>query len=108
MSNEEGEVDRHHSPPKRPLSLSLDISRPSKLLKSEPPRVPDEQSEVAMGQRNHGLQRYLVAVEYVGTRFSGSQKQLACRTVVGVLEVCTKLCDNMLLDGNLNYLEVTF
>ncbi|KAK1324125.1 hypothetical protein QJS10_CPA02g00754 [Acorus calamus] len=31
-------------------------------------------------------QRYLVAVEYVGTRFSGSQQQPNCRTVVGVLQ----------------------
>ncbi|XP_043814576.1 uncharacterized protein LOC110618616 isoform X2 [Manihot esculenta] len=36
---------------------------------------------------NPRLQRYLVAIEYIGTRFSGSQKQLTCRTVVGVLEV---------------------
>ncbi|KAG8650290.1 hypothetical protein MANES_07G024000v8 [Manihot esculenta] len=35
---------------------------------------------------NPRLQRYLVAIEYIGTRFSGSQKQLTCRTVVGVLE----------------------
>ncbi|XP_031253535.1 uncharacterized protein LOC116111497 [Pistacia vera] len=32
------------------------------------------------------LQRYLVAIEYLGTRFSGSQKQLNRRTVVDVLE----------------------
>lgn len=36
---------------------------------------------------NKRIQRYLVAVEYIGTKFSGSQKQLNCRTVVGVLEV---------------------
>ncbi|XP_078156321.1 pseudouridine synthase family protein isoform X1 [Carex rostrata] len=85
MSNE-GEADRHLSPPKRQRSLSPDTSRPSKLPKSEPPRLPDERSEIAMGQRNPGLQRYLVAVEYIGTLFSGSQKQPAFRTVVGVLE----------------------
>ncbi|KAI4375832.1 hypothetical protein MLD38_013653 [Melastoma candidum] len=39
-----------------------------------------------MNQRNPGVQRYLVAIEYIGTRFSGSQQQLNCRTVVGVLE----------------------
>jgi tRNA pseudouridine38-40 synthase len=38
------------------------------------------------GARNPQAQRYLVAVEYVGTRFSGSQQQLNQRTVVGVLE----------------------
>ncbi|KAK8522378.1 hypothetical protein V6N12_056089 [Hibiscus sabdariffa] len=32
------------------------------------------------------IQRYLVAIEYIGTRFSGSQQQPNCRTVVGVLE----------------------
>ncbi|KAL0387229.1 UNVERIFIED_CONTAM: tRNA pseudouridine synthase A [Sesamum radiatum] len=35
---------------------------------------------------NPGTQRYLVAIEYVGTRFSGAQKQSSGRTVVGVLE----------------------
>lgn len=40
-----------------------------------------------MSQKNPGVQRYFVAIEYIGTRFSGSQQQLNCRTVVGVLEV---------------------
>ncbi|KAK4424419.1 tRNA pseudouridine synthase A [Sesamum alatum] len=35
---------------------------------------------------NPGIQRYLVAIEYIGTRFSGAQKQSSGRTVVGVLE----------------------
>ncbi|PKA65041.1 tRNA pseudouridine38-40 synthase [Apostasia shenzhenica] len=35
---------------------------------------------------NPRLQRYLVAVEYIGTRFSGSQKQPNRRTVTGTLE----------------------
>ncbi|KAL2460563.1 Pseudouridine synthase family protein [Abeliophyllum distichum] len=35
---------------------------------------------------NPRLQRYLVAIEYIGTRFSGAQQQSNCRTVVGVLE----------------------
>ncbi|CAA2998543.1 uncharacterized protein LOC111410732 isoform X1 [Olea europaea var. sylvestris] len=35
---------------------------------------------------NPRLQRYLVAIEYIGTRFSGAQQQTNCRTVVGVLE----------------------
>ncbi|PUZ63242.1 hypothetical protein GQ55_3G052700 [Panicum hallii var. hallii] len=43
-------------------------------------------SEGMAGARNPRAQRYLVAVEYVGTRFSGSQQQLNQRTVVGVLE----------------------
>lgn len=37
--------------------------------------------------RNPRIQRYLVAIEYIGTRFSGAQQQSNCRTVVGVLEV---------------------
>ncbi|XP_020268556.1 uncharacterized protein LOC109843968 isoform X1 [Asparagus officinalis] len=36
--------------------------------------------------RNPRAQRYLVAVEYIGTRFFGSQKQPNCRTVTGTLE----------------------
>lgn len=36
---------------------------------------------------NPGFQRYLVAIEYIGTRFYGSQQQPNFRTVVGVLEV---------------------
>ncbi|KAL0732563.1 hypothetical protein Bca4012_008772 [Brassica carinata] len=35
---------------------------------------------------NPGVQRYLVAIEYIGTRFSGSQQQAKDRTVVGVLQ----------------------
>ncbi|PSS29149.1 TRNA pseudouridine synthase [Actinidia chinensis var. chinensis] len=35
--------------------------------------------------RNPRLQRYLVAIEYIGTRFAGAQQQPNCRTVVGVL-----------------------
>lgn len=34
-----------------------------------------------------GVQRYLLAIEYDGTRFSGSQWQPDRRTVVGVLQV---------------------
>ncbi|XP_052193173.1 uncharacterized protein LOC127801803 [Diospyros lotus] len=36
--------------------------------------------------QNPRLQRYLVAIEYIGTRFAGAQRQPNCRTVVGVLE----------------------
>jgi tRNA pseudouridine38-40 synthase len=39
------------------------------------------------GARISRAQRYLIAVEYAGTRFSGSQQQPNKRTVVGVLEV---------------------
>ena len=36
---------------------------------------------------NPRIQRYLIAIEYIGTRFAGAQQQSNCRTVVGVLEV---------------------
>lgn len=36
--------------------------------------------------QNPRIQRYLVAIEYIGTRFAGAQKQPNFRTVVGVLE----------------------
>ncbi|GMP39413.1 hypothetical protein CsSME_00010257 [Camellia sinensis var. sinensis] len=36
--------------------------------------------------QNPRMQRYLVAIEYIGTRFAGAQKQPNFRTVVGVLE----------------------
>lgn len=46
----------------------------------------DGNSEIRMNP-NPRVQRYLIAVEYIGTRFSGAQQQAKCRTVVGVLEV---------------------
>ncbi|XP_076909997.1 uncharacterized protein LOC143567467 [Bidens hawaiensis] len=43
------------------------------------------EEEREMGQKS--IQRYLIAIEYVGTRFSGAQQQAAnCRTVVGALQ----------------------
>ncbi|KAG4939950.1 hypothetical protein AAZX31_16G002700 [Glycine max] len=63
------------------------INRPSKISIIEYPIDSDidEEEEMIQNPRN-GIQRYLVAIEYIGTRFSGSQKQLNVRTVVGVLE----------------------
>ncbi|KAK4271081.1 hypothetical protein QN277_019823 [Acacia crassicarpa] len=65
--------------------------RPSKIAKTEED-ISDEEEEQkpavhdsSMSQ-NPRIQRYLVAIEYIGTRFSGSQKQPNFRTVVGVLE----------------------
>ncbi|KAL6642366.1 hypothetical protein ACP70R_020547 [Stipagrostis hirtigluma subsp. patula] len=85
---------------KRPLDSSLAApSPPSKLQRSSEPPEPASagnsdgateaagvESEAMAGARNPRAQRYLVAVEYVGTRFSGSQQQPNQRTVVGVLE----------------------
>ncbi|XP_073123714.1 uncharacterized protein [Henckelia pumila] len=39
---------------------------------------------------NPRFQRYLLAIEYIGSRFSGAQQQSSCRTVVGVLEAFKK------------------
>jgi hypothetical protein len=88
--------------PKRPFDPSLaDPSPPSKLQRSSQPDIsPAEklesaadgdgasgaESEAMCGARISRAQRYLVAVEYAGTRFSGSQQQPDKRTVVGVLE----------------------
>jgi len=58
-----------------------DNNRPSKISKIE--------EEEEMNQHHRKIQRYLVAVEYIGTRFFGFQKQLTDRTVAGVLEVVT-------------------
>lgn len=85
---------------KRHCDLSLDDPTPSaKLQRCSEPSEPTpagkpnggaatgEESEMMAGARNPRAQRYLVAVEYIGTRFSGSQKQPNQRTVTGVLEV---------------------
>jgi hypothetical protein len=67
---------------KHPLdSFSQSPKRPSKISKTT-----DDQ-EVVVQEQSMRIQRYLVAIEYNGTRFSGSQQQSNCRTVVGVLEV---------------------
>ncbi|XP_030539225.1 tRNA pseudouridine synthase A isoform X1 [Rhodamnia argentea] len=71
--------------------------RPSKIGKSECSGDEGGAEEESQQPRESGVvsrpmnqnpraQRYLVAIEYIGTRFSGSQKQPNCRTVVGVLE----------------------
>uniref|UniRef100_A0A7C8YY75 tRNA pseudouridine synthase n=1 Tax=Opuntia streptacantha TaxID=393608 RepID=A0A7C8YY75_OPUST len=72
--------------------------RPDSPLR--PPKVPrveedpaDEEGEGEMKAKKvqsmnpkPGIQRYLVAVEYIGTRFAGSQQQPNQRTVMGVLQ----------------------
>ncbi|KAG7976924.1 hypothetical protein I3843_05G004500 [Carya illinoinensis] len=62
--------------------------RPSKIAKTAAQNLSndeEEQQEAPMGPSPR-TQRYLVAIEYIGTRFSGSQQQPNFRTVVGVLE----------------------
>ncbi|KAJ0969780.1 hypothetical protein J5N97_022657 [Dioscorea zingiberensis] len=70
------------------LSRSL-----SEVEEKETPDLPsrgegeqEEEEKLVIVNPNPRMQRYLVAVEYIGTRFSGSQKQPNCRTVIGVLE----------------------
>ncbi|CAI0439485.1 unnamed protein product [Linum tenue] len=77
-----------------PHSETAEKERPSKVPKT---LLADGEEEEEEGEFESGgipeamspnprLQRYLVAIEYIGTRFSGSQKQPVDRTVVGVLE----------------------
>lgn len=83
--------------PKQSLNNTPESSqRPVKIQKTVEDQTDNnteqnpEEEEVNIPKpmnQNPKLQRYLVAIEYMGTRFSGSQKQLNCRTVVGVLEV---------------------
>ncbi|GER41480.1 unnamed protein product [Striga asiatica] len=70
-------------------------NRPSKLAKIDGGDLSGGVEEEEEEQResigsvmspNPKLQRYLIAIEYIGTRFSGAQKQPTGRTVVGVLE----------------------
>lgn len=65
--------------------------RPSKIAKTTTDSEDEEEQQQEQSEKptnpNPRMQRYLVAIEYIGTRFSGSQQQLNCRTVVGVLQV---------------------
>lgn len=78
-------------PAHRPLKVAK--SEEGDLVVSEGEEDEEEPPKPVIGDQpmsqNPRIQRYLVAIEYIGTRFSGSQKQLTCRTVVGVLEVTT-------------------
>ncbi|KAJ8767916.1 hypothetical protein K2173_020856 [Erythroxylum novogranatense] len=69
-------------------AVSETLQRPSKVPRTQEDWSDEEEGEVAKSMRLNPsrVQRYLVAVEYIGTRFFGSQKQLNVRTVVGVLE----------------------
>lgn len=75
--------------PKRPLDSPSESLKPPKQQRSE-----EEAGEGGDGMsHNSKAQRYLIAVEYIGTRFSGSQRQPNCRTVVGLLEVMLVACN---------------
>lgn len=75
--------------------------RPKKIarVELEDPIEEDDEDEEEQNQQkesvfsemkmntNPRIQRYLIAIEYIGTRFSGAQQQSNARTVVGVLQV---------------------
>lgn len=80
--------------PKHLLDTTSEASqRPSKIAKTTTDSEDEEEQQQQQQQSerptnpNPRMQRYLVAIEYIGTRFSGSQQQLNCRTVVGALQV---------------------
>ena len=129
--NSQTEISMTHS-----LKHSVDLecsdnNRPSKLSKIEHSThiaheddEEEEEKEMTQNPRNR-IQRYFLAIEYIGTRFSGSQKQLTCRTVVGALEVtksphhiaisihssnlllfCRKLLLNLLATPSLSLVQV--
>jgi len=85
--------DPSHADPTPPAKLQRSSDPPDPAPAGNPDGATDGgeatgvDSEAMAGTRNPRAQRYLVAVEYVGTRFSGSQQQPNQRTVVGVLEV---------------------
>ncbi|CAA6660161.1 unnamed protein product [Spirodela intermedia] len=60
--------------------ISRDSEVEPKRHRDSPPPSPKPAKILRTGPK------VLVAVEYIGTRFSGSQQQPNCRTVVGVLE----------------------
>ncbi|CAH9116906.1 unnamed protein product [Cuscuta epithymum] len=77
-----------HSLAQRPESPR----RPSKIVKFNDEEAGQSASSMSKKQMNPNprLQRYLIAIEYIGTRFAGAQQQSNCRTVVGVLEEAFK------------------
>ncbi|KAL9258502.1 hypothetical protein AKJ16_DCAP06409 [Drosera capensis] len=85
-------------PPSKASKSDQSFERPGKIAKTEAESKAEEEVEAGVDSETvegtvteiPGMQRYLIAVEYIGTRFSGSQKQPNCRTVVGVLEEAFK------------------
>lgn len=83
-----------HKDSKRPLDSPSFSSKPLKTSRAEDregevaaeieEKVRGESLTIRSGNRS---QRYLVSIEYIGTRFLGSQRQPNFRTVIGCLEV---------------------
>lgn len=89
MSDDDQDQDQLELSPESP-------HRPSKIARfeeQEDARTETEEKEVenrrmVQNPNPRNVQRYLVAIEYVGTSFSGAQQQAPrFRTVVGVLQV---------------------
>lgn len=68
----------------KPLKVSRAEDREDEVAAETEEKVRGEGTIISSGNRS---QRYLVSIEYIGTRFLGSQKQPNFRTVVGCLEV---------------------
>ncbi|CAM8935215.1 unnamed protein product [Rhodiola kirilowii] len=69
--------------------LDSPAQSPANIVLTEDSSIEEEENEGPRRERMAEkpiIQRYLIAVEYIGTRFSGVQQQLNCRTVGGVLE----------------------
>lgn len=82
-------LDQRSGSPQRPQKIPR-ISTVEGGEEDEDGEVEERETIVGdedMNQKNPRLQRYLVAIEYIGSRFAGAQKQPNGRTVVGVLEV---------------------
>ncbi|KAM6579052.1 hypothetical protein CsatB_030889 [Cannabis sativa] len=83
-------LDTVESPPQRPSKLARTSEEDDLELEEdeveggEEEFGPDPQSMTQNPRTN--IQRYLIAIEYIGTRFSGSQQQPKFRTVVGALQ----------------------
>lgn len=72
----------------RPKKIARVEEEEEDNIRGEEDEVEGEDQEVQMRVNlNPRIQRYLIAVEYIGTRFSGAQQQSNARTVVDVLAV---------------------
>ncbi|KAL1539167.1 tRNA pseudouridine(38-40) synthase [Salvia divinorum] len=82
MSGEQQSLSLSHQRPESPLQP------PCKLPRIDARESTEEETESVERNMtpNSRTQRYLVAIEYIGTRFSGAQQQSTCRTVMGVLQ----------------------
>ncbi|KAL6964449.1 tRNA pseudouridine(38-40) synthase [Sarracenia purpurea var. burkii] len=84
--NPKNELNLRPESPQRPLKIPR-IAGEVTLEDNDDDEI-EEVKEATLSSKtmNPRFQRYLVAIEYIGTRFAGAQKQPNCRTVVGVLE----------------------